>query len=222
MNLPDALACDAEFFADFLQGFFRATVKAVTIAQNRRLSRVKVLDHVLQHAGDGLVLKVVVGRRGVLVLHHVGKIVRVIVADGRVERGGTDSGLPHLPDARGGHVQFVRQLLDNNDPRWLAFGFDLPGHTSGPDVPQNLTVTAGAAGSQTLYAHCDYPRRADGFRFIARNEAGDTVLAELLTLDAEATFNGLPSGVKVNLTVTARNTTGESQESAPPVVVVVP
>jgi len=40
----------------------------------------------------------------------------------------------------------------------------------------------------------------------------------LLTLDAEATFNSLPSGTKVNVAVTARNTTGESQESDPPVV----
>jgi len=114
------------------------------------------------------------------------------------------------------------QLLDDNDPRWLAFGFDLPGHTSGPDVPQNLTVTPGAAGSQTLYAHCDDARRADGYRFMVTNAADNTELAELLTTDAEATFNGLPSGTKVNVTVTARNTTGESQESDPPVVVVVP
>jgi hypothetical protein len=114
------------------------------------------------------------------------------------------------------------QLLDDNDPRWLAFGFDLPGHRSGPDVPQNLTVTAGTAGSQTLYAHCDDARRADGYRFTVLNAADNTELAELLTLDAEATFTGLPSGVKVDVSVTARNTTGESQESDPPVVVVVP
>jgi len=114
------------------------------------------------------------------------------------------------------------QLLDDNDPRWLAFGFDMPGHTSGPDVPENLTVTPGAAGSQALYAHCGDSRRADGFRFIIRNAAGDTILAELLTTDPEATITGLVSGTKVSATVTARNSTGESQESAPPVVVVVP
>jgi hypothetical protein len=113
-------------------------------------------------------------------------------------------------------------LLDDNDPRWLAFGFDLPGHTSGPDVPQNLTVTAGAAGSHTLYAHCDDARRADGYRFTVTNAADNTELAELLTQDAEATFDTLASGTKVNVVVTARNTTGESQASAPPVSVVVP
>jgi hypothetical protein len=89
-------------------------------------------------------------------------------------------------------------------------------------VPQNLTVTPGAAGSQALYAHCGDSRRADGFRFIIRNAADGSDITQLLRTDPEATFNGLVSGTKVSVTVTARNTTGESQESAPPVVVVVP
>jgi hypothetical protein len=114
------------------------------------------------------------------------------------------------------------QLLDDNDPRWLAFGFDLPGHTSGPDVPQHLTVTPGSAGSHTLYAHCDDARGADGYRFMALNPVDNSVLAQVLTQDAEATFDTLTSGAKVNMAVTARNATGESQESDPPVVVVVP
>ena len=38
------------------------------------------------------------------------------------------------------------QLLDDNDPRWLAFGFDLPGHPSSPDVPQKFDCHAGRGG----------------------------------------------------------------------------
>ena len=106
------------------------------------------------------------------------------------------------------------QLLDDNDPRWLAFGFDLPGHPSSPDVPQNLVVTPGVAGSQTLFVHCDDARRANGYRFTVTNVADGTELAELLTQDAEATFDSLPAGAKVNVVVTARNVTGESQPSA--------
>src|ERR1017187_5062884 len=106
------------------------------------------------------------------------------------------------------------QLLDDNDPRWLAFGFDLPGHPSSPDVPQNLIVTPGVAGSQTLFVHCDDARRANGCRFTVTNAADNSELAELLTQDAEATFDSLPAGAKVNVVVTARNVTGESQPSA--------
>ena len=89
-------------------------------------------------------------------------------------------------------------------------------------MPQNLTVTPGAAGSQALYAHSGDSRRADGFRFIVRNAADGSDITELLTTDPEATITGLVSGTKVSATVTARNSTGESQESDPPVVVVVP
>jgi hypothetical protein len=106
------------------------------------------------------------------------------------------------------------QLLDDNDPRWLAFGFDLPGQTATPDVPQNLVVTPGAAGSQTLFVHCDDARRADGYRFTVTNAADNSELAEDLTQDAEDTFSNLTSGAKVNVVVTARNATGESQPSA--------
>ena len=87
----------------------------------------------------------------------------------------------------------------------------MPGHPSAPDVPQNLAVTPGAVGSQTLYCHCDDARRADGYRFTVNNAADGSELAEQLTQDAEATFNNLPAGAKVNVVVSARNVTGESQ-----------
>jgi hypothetical protein len=112
------------------------------------------------------------------------------------------------------------QLLDDNDPRWLAFGFDLPGQTATPDVPQNLTVTPGAASSQTLFVHCDDARRANGYRFTVTNAADNSEVAEQLTQDAEATFDSLPAGAKVNVVVTARNATGESQPCAPIAAVV--
>src|ERR1035438_1499566 len=82
LDLADALARDAEFPADFLERLFRAAVEAEAITQNRRFTRVEVLDHVLQHAGDGFVFQIFVGRRGVFVLDDVGKIIRVVIADG--------------------------------------------------------------------------------------------------------------------------------------------
>ncbi len=87
----------------------------------------------------------------------------------------------------------------------------MPGHPSGPDVPQNLTVTPGAAGSHILFAHCEDARRANGYRFTVLNATDNSVVAELLTQDAEATFSNLPAGANVKVIVTARNATGESQ-----------
>src|ERR1039458_6783421 len=111
LDLADALARDAEFPADFLERLFRAAVEAEAVAQNGRFTRVEMLDHVLQHAGDGFVFQIFVGRGGVFILDDVGKIIRLVIADGRVERCGADGGQPHLPDAGGGHVEFVGQLL---------------------------------------------------------------------------------------------------------------
>ncbi|HUB86448.1 MAG TPA: fibronectin type III domain-containing protein [Verrucomicrobiae bacterium] len=117
--------------------------------------------------------------------------------------------------ARGsGLLAELTQLLDDNDPRWLAFGFEMPGHPGSPDVPQNLTVMPGAAGSHTLFAHCDDARRADGYRFTVSNAADNSQLAQDLTQDAEDTLSQLPSGAQVKVTVSARNATGESQPSA--------
>ena len=117
--------------------------------------------------------------------------------------------------ARGsGLLAELTQLLDGNDPRWLAFGFELPGHPGSPDVPQNLTVTPGAAGSHTLFAHCDDARRAEGYRFTVSNAADNSQLAQDLTQDAEDALSQLPSGAQVKVTVSARNATGESQPSA--------
>jgi hypothetical protein len=82
-------------------------------------------------------------------------------------------------------------------------------------VPQNLVVTLGAAGSQTLFVHCDDVRRADGYRFTVTHAADNSELAADLTQDAEDTFDNLTSGAKVNVVVTARNATGESQPCAP-------
>jgi hypothetical protein len=144
----------------------------------------------------------------------------IVAADKASNQSNTDAGNAQaayqddLDAARArasGLLSELDQLLDDSDPRWLAFGFDLPGHPGAPDVPQNLTVTAGTPGSLTLYAHCDDARRADGYRFTVNNAADNSTLAEQLTQDAEATFNGLPSGAKVNVIVTARNATGESQ-----------
>jgi len=144
----------------------------------------------------------------------------IVAADKASNQSNTDAGTAQAKyqadfDAAraraSGLLSELDQLLDDNDPRWLAFGFEMPGHPSAPDVPQNLTVTPGAAGSKTLFAHCDDARRADGYRFTALDAANNSELAELLTQDAEATFQNLPAGKNLKVVVSARNATGESQ-----------
>lgn len=123
--------------------------------------------------------------------------------------------------ARGsGLLTELDQMLDDNDPRWLAFGFDMPGHPSVPDVPQNITVSAGAAGTHTLFINWGNSRRADGYRATISNAADGTVLASQLTQDTEVSIGNLLAGANVNVTVSARDAAGESQSSAPVAAVV--
>jgi hypothetical protein len=112
------------------------------------------------------------------------------------------------------------QLLEDNDPRWLAFGFEMPGSPSSPEVPENLVAAPGAAGTHMLFCHCDDSRRADGYRFVVTNSVGGAKLAEQLTQDPEVSIGNLPPGATVNIVASARNATGESQPCAPITAVV--
>ena len=68
-----------------------------------------------KHQGDGLVLKLLVRGVGVLVLHHLGVGVRLVIPDGRVKRGGPDGRGAHHGHAGGADPQLLAELL----VRWL-------------------------------------------------------------------------------------------------------
>jgi hypothetical protein len=55
---------------------------------------------------------------------------------------GMDTGRSRLSGLRGE----LTQLLDPNDDRWYAFGFDKPSDPSTPAVPQHVMVTPGKRG----------------------------------------------------------------------------
>lgn len=115
----------------------------------------------------------------------------------------------------------LTQLIGDNDDRWYAFGFDKPSDSSAPEVPENIVVTPGAAGSRSLFVDWDDARRAEGYRVKVTNAAGGAQLVMELTQDSELAINNLPAGATVNIVVSARNTTGESQPT-PPIAAVVP
>ena len=103
--------------------------------------------------------------------------------------------------------------MSDDDQLWYAFGFDRPGDPKTPAVPENLAVTAGGAGSGTLFANWDDARRAEGYRLLAK-DAGGQLPAEKLSDDSEAVIAGLAGGTQVSITVSARNAAGESQPCA--------
>ena len=116
----------------------------------------------------------------------------------------------------------LSQLLDPDDERWYAFGFDKPSDPTTPEVPENVTATAGSPGSRQLFINWDDARRATGYRLIVKSGTnGEAPLVSTLTQESEQTLNGLPAGATVRITVSARNDAGESQPS-PVITAVVP
>lgn len=114
----------------------------------------------------------------------------------------------------------LAQLIGDGDERWYAFGFDKPSDPSTPEVPENVVVTTGAAGSHSLFIDWDDARRAEGYRVKVTNAATNAQLAMELTQDSELTVTGLPAGANVSITITARNAAGESQPTEPVTAVV--
>lgn len=134
--------------------------------------------------------------------------------DAGAAQAGLEAGLAAARRRLTGLRQELTQRIADDDERWYAFGFDKPSDPSTPEVPENLTATAGAAGSGTLFLHCDNARRGESYRFVVTNAAGGAKLAEKLSDEPEAVFPGLPANATVNLTVSAKNGAGESQPSA--------
>lgn len=108
----------------------------------------------------------------------------------------------------------LSQLMDDDDDRWYAFGFDKPSDPSTPETPANLVTTAGAAGSKLLIADWDDARRADSYRFRAVNQATNAEVANEIVADSQISLTlNVAVGVVVLLTVTGRNAAGESPTS---------
>jgi hypothetical protein len=131
-------------------------------------------------------------------------------------RQNLDAGLSALRKRLSGLLNELGDLLDDNDPRWYAFGFERPSDPETGNVPENVVVAPGAAGSGRIFVDWDDARRAEKYRATVTNTANPrVVLATKIVEESEATFDGLPAGASVLVNVTTLNDAGESQSSGP-------
>ena len=129
------------------------------------------------------------------------------------KRNDRDAAVASLKTRMRGLIAELDQLLDDNDPRWDAFGLNPPGASGIPDVPEALVVTPGVAG--TLLADWADARGATRYRVFQQIVGVDPDFRDVLTVtDSDATLAGLPTGATVKVRVTARNDAGESLPSA--------
>ncbi len=106
------------------------------------------------------------------------------------------------------------QLLDDDDSRWYAFGFNRPADPETPGVPDGLVVTQGVAGSGTLIVDWNDSRRSTGFKVYARINGAQHPLEFGFFEDSQAVITLTPGAV-VQITVAAHNNHGYSAPSAP-------
>ena len=118
---------------------------------------------------------------------------------------------------RGKLVQLVDELsylIDPLDPRWKAFGFNMPGAPETPDVPEGLSVVL--VGPTAAACKWGASSRAEYYRVWMKihGTEGDPI-AMGSPADLDFTLESLPSNTEVDISVSAVNGGGESALSEP-------
>jgi len=111
-----------------------------------------------------------------------------------------------------GLIGELDQLLGPLDPRWLAFGLNMPGAVETPDPAESLVLTL--IGPGAVFADWDNALRALRYHVQIFVVGVDTDFHTVQTVigESEATLTGLPAGRTVRVRIISVNDAG----SAPP------
>ncbi len=110
-----------------------------------------------------------------------------------------------------GLVSELKQLIEDDDPRWYAFGLKRPADAEKPDIPDAPVLTPGVPG--TVHVSWTATPRATRYR-VYKKEAHDAGYLHAITaIDPEATVSGLEPAGTVQIQVSAANEAGESSPS---------
>ena len=109
-------------------------------------------------------------------------------------------------------IRELEMKLDPLDPRWVAFGFNIPGAQATPDVPENLLAIL--IGPTAAALKWDASARADYYRVWKKvHGTNDDYVAAGSPADLDFTLENLPAGSTIDIVVTAVNSGGESAVS---------
>jgi hypothetical protein len=141
---------------------------------------------------------------------------RVAASDGNTDAGNKknlrDDAEQTLRDRLSGLISELGQLLDDNDPLWLAYGLNEPGATNLPDSADGLVLTVGPAG--TVLAHWSNSSRATRYRVFEQIDGVDPISVNIVTVsDSDATLTAQPSGKTLKIYIIAANDAGQAQPS---------
>jgi hypothetical protein len=111
-----------------------------------------------------------------------------------------------------GGIRELSRVLTPLDPRWLAFGFNMPGAKEVPPAPQN--VVAVLMGLTAMSLKWGASARAEYYRVWKKVEGVDTEFVAVGNpADLDFTLEGLQAGQTVKIAISAVNNGGESVKS---------
>ncbi len=108
-----------------------------------------------------------------------------------------------------GLLNELDDVLDPLDPRWKAFGFNMPGADETPDVPTNITAIL--IGPNAVALKWDPSARAEYYRIWMKiHGAEGEYTAVGSPADLDFTLENLPANSTIDIVVSAVNNGGES------------
>ena len=111
-----------------------------------------------------------------------------------------------------GLLDELSQLLEDDDPRWLAFGFNMPGSPETPDSAEGLVVTPGTDGD--AFADWNDAARALRYQVEIQIVGVDADFRRVKTVtDSDATITGLPTGPTIRVRIISVNDAGSALPS---------
>ena len=132
-------------------------------------------------------------------------------------RNARDEGLNHARECLRGMAQELGFKLANDDPLWLAYGFDQPTAPRKPEPLENVVAARGTNPGEAFINWDDSPR-ADHYHIIVTDEAGEVIEDDILAIN-EKFYVDLPTGIQLSFVVSARTSAGESKACEPIIMV---
>jgi hypothetical protein len=115
-------------------------------------------------------------------------------------------------------INELKQLLEDHDSHWLAFGLNLPGATNLPDPADSLVLTSGGPG--VVLADWSDASRATRYRVYKQIAGVDTSFVPVATVSAsDCTIIGLPSSKTVKVQIISANDAGQSPPTVAEMIV---
>ncbi|MEZ5387708.1 MAG: hypothetical protein R3F13_19540 [Prosthecobacter sp.] len=118
-----------------------------------------------------------------------------------------------------GLISELETLIADDDPRWEAFGLNIPANPAAPEGIATLTLTTPAAGK--IHAEWSYATRMSGTRLLTKRIGLDDDFVNSGTADGlEKTLSGFTAGQTVEIKAVPYNDGGDGPASPTQSIVV--